>query len=410
MPEAGPGLASGHLTPWRCVIIRMHLLARWRLILCAALTLLDLGRASLVRAQEIQRFQPALDDNGFLGLDGTRTPGALRGSAHLFTDLAFNPVDIRVGNTQSARVDERVMLHFGAELGLWGRGAIALRLPMVLQQQEVLLGTRHTDVFVPTDPQALLRYRILGASMAERDVPHDGPGLALQLGAAFPLGKSARLVENGMPLSTAMMRQPFATDGTVRTDVALLGDFQLFGAGIGGSVGWRHHFADEPTNNRMLEVVSIRDELTFAAAIKVPIPLIPTLAGVLEVRGVSDFESRDTSLELDLGARLKLGNFVIVLGGGFGLTNDQATPDGRILLGAYFVLPEGDQDHDGVDDADDACVYLPEDRDGFQDSDGCPDPDNDNDLIPDVDDKCPNVAAEEGRDEDEDGCTDPVKK
>ena len=33
---------------------------------------------------------------------------------------------------------------------------------------------------------------------------------------------------------------------------------------------------------------------------------------------------------------------------------------------------------------------LPEDKDGFEDTDGCPDPDNDKDGIPDVSDKCVN--------------------
>jgi len=41
-------------------------------------------------------------------------------------------------------------------------------------------------------------------------------------------------------------------------------------------------------------------------------------------------------------------------------------------------------DGDGVFDAVDACVSVPEDQDAFQDSDGCPDPDNDADGICDA--------------------------
>ena len=65
-----------------------------------------------------------------------------------------------------------------------------------------------------------------------------------------------------------------------------------------------------------------------------------------------------------------------------------------------------DQDADGVPDSEDQCEHLPEDRDGFQDADGCADDDNDGDLIVDEDDQCPMEPAEVGRDEDEDGCTD----
>jgi hypothetical protein len=370
--------------------------------------------AASLRAQDIERFQPALDENGFLGLDATRTPGSLRGAAHLFGDLAFQPVKVVTVSGERVRLDERTMLHLGAELGLWGRGAVALRLPMVLQQRglttdETGARTHTSDVFVPADPQLLARFRFLGASMSNNDEPHDGPGMAVQVGAAFPIGKGARLAQDGMPLTGTMRSEPFTSDGSVRTDVALLGDFQLLGAGVGGMLGYRHHFWDP--KSAIAGVTGASDEFTFAGAIKLPIPPVPALSGVIEVRGVTGFKSaRDTSVELDIGARWNIGNFVIVLGGGFGLTDGIGTPDGRIILGVYGVLPDGDKDKDGVPDSDDQCVFLPEDRDGFQDEDGCPDPDNDNDLIPDVDDKCPNVPAEEGHDEDEDGCTDPVKK
>jgi hypothetical protein len=66
-----------------------------------------------------------------------------------------------------------------------------------------------------------------------------------------------------------------------------------------------------------------------------------------------------------------------------------------------------DQDGDGLPDAGDRCPAAPEDRDGFEDGDGCPDPDNDQDGLSDVDDLCP--ADTEDRDgfQDEDGCPDP---
>ena len=47
---------------------------------------------------------------------------------------------------------------------------------------------------------------------------------------------------------------------------------------------------------------------------------------------------------------------------------------------------------------------IPEDKDGFQDDDGCPDDDNDGDGVPDADDKCPNEAEDLDGFEDDDGC------
>ena len=66
----------------------------------------------------------------------------------------------------------------------------------------------------------------------------------------------------------------------------------------------------------------------------------------------------------------------------------------------------GDRDGDGIKDNVDKCPDDPEDKDGFQDADGCPDPDNDNDGIPDKDDKCPNDPEDKDGFQDADGCPD----
>src|SRR5262245_48307376 len=52
-----------------------------------------------------------------------------------------------------------------------------------------------------------------------------------------------------------------------------------------------------------------------------------------------------------------------------------------------------DRDGDGIPDSVDRCPDEPEDYDGFQDDDGCPDPDNDNDGVPDAEDRCPNTPG-----------------
>lgn len=57
------------------------------------------------------------------------------------------------------------------------------------------------------------------------------------------------------------------------------------------------------------------------------------------------------------------------------------------------VPPEGDKDGDGLVDSIDKCPDDPEDKDGFQDDDGCPDPDNDGDGVVDAADKCRDLAG-----------------
>ena len=71
-----------------------------------------------------------------------------------------------------------------------------------------------------------------------------------------------------------------------------------------------------------------------------------------------------------------------------------------------FFLGTRDRDGDGVKDRQDRCPDLPEDRDGFQDGDGCPDWDNDHDGIPDRKDLCPTEAEDRDGFEDQDGCPD----
>jgi len=70
--------------------------------------------------------------------------------------------------------------------------------------------------------------------------------------------------------------------------------------------------------------------------------------------------------------------------------------------------PDVDNDQDGVPDTADKCQNEPEDKDGFEDEDGCPDTDNDGDGITDEADKCPNEPETKNNYQDADGCPDEV--
>ncbi|MBA3819589.1 MAG: OmpA family protein [Deltaproteobacteria bacterium] len=68
--------------------------------------------------------------------------------------------------------------------------------------------------------------------------------------------------------------------------------------------------------------------------------------------------------------------------------------------------PDDDNDGDGLADGEDRCADEPEDRDGFEDVDGCPETDNDKDAIPDVTDRCAGEPEDRDGFEDDDGCPD----
>jgi len=78
------------------------------------------------------------------------------------------------------------------------------------------------------------------------------------------------------------------------------------------------------------------------------------------------------------------------------------------FTGSFFVLIGGklDTDGDGIANNVDQCKEVPEDLDGFEDSDGCPELDNDKDGIPDELDQCKMDPEDPDGFEDKDGCPD----
>ncbi|HEX3766421.1 MAG TPA: OmpA family protein [Kofleriaceae bacterium] len=102
------------------------------------------------------------------------------------------------------------------------------------------------------------------------------------------------------------------------------------------------------------------------------------------------------------GVKLYLArNSFLSLGLGRGLVPDKgANPGFRAMIGIVFEPNIGDRDGDGIKDDVDKCPDEPEDFDGFEDEDGCPDPDNDHDGVPDVDDRCPDIPGPK----ENDGC------
>lgn len=107
------------------------------------------------------------------------------------------------------------------------------------------------------------------------------------------------------------------------------------------------------------------------------------------------------------GARVD-GRLLVVPGHATDSAAKTLVTDWEALVGVYVRLgtEAGDADKDGLDDDNDKCPQDAEDRDGFEDADGCPDLDNDGDGILDGNDKCPLEAENKNGFEDEDGCAD----
>ncbi len=122
----------------------------------------------------------------------------------------------------------------------------------------------------------------------------------------------------------------------------------------------------------------------------------PSLRYVHVVQPANELDSSD--------AQIVLAGLEVVLHD----AHDRQAPPTETTQPAASVEPAkiSDRDGDGIPDELDKCPDDPEDKDGFEDEDGCPDPDNDKDGIPDTADACPNEPETVNGFQDEDGCPD----
>ena len=157
--------------------------------------------------------------------------------------------------------------------------------------------------------------------------------------------------------------------------------------------------------------LSTQDELTFNLGVAWAthrIELMSAISGALAVTEPRHGEQQRYLEALESVAfwLTEVTRLDLILGQG--LMGGYGAPDWRAGLSLRYEggrLPP-DQDADGVPDAQDRCGEVPEDRDGFEDDDGCPDQDNDQDFILDADDQCPDQAEDQDDHEDQDGCPD----
>jgi outer membrane protein OmpA-like peptidoglycan-associated protein len=169
----------------------------------------------------------------------------------------------------------------------------------------------------------------------------------------------------------------------------------------------------------------VGNEVTFGAGAVVDLPDLGRLTGVqalaemhLATPTAAPFNFRQAdSLKTPWGvlggvrARLHEGwGLELNVGRGVTLDSGFGREELRVLLALRYDEAFLDADGDGIPDKHDRCPQEPEDSDGFQDSDGCPEPDNDGDGIPDGQDQCPNAAGPKERggcpDSDGDGVPD----
>jgi len=288
--------------------------------------------------------------------------------------------------TEEVVVDSLMQLQAGVGFGIADILELELVLPVVLSSEgdeTRLAGIGDSGV---GDMLARLRWQILG-----RDTRGDGFGLNFGVGVGLPTGKAeAGSGDGGL---------------TILPTLAL-----SFGAGpvlVAANVGARVRTDSGAYNN-----IDLGSELLWGvgADFRVAEPIAIGLE-LFGAAGFDDFGAKpETPVELAAGVKARfLGGLHVEVGGGAGLVPGYGSPEFRVFAGlqwAEYGPGEPDTDGDGLVDSEDQCPLEAEDKDGFEDKDGCPDPDNDKDGVLDQNDRCRDVPEDIDDFEDSDGCPD----
>lgn len=263
-------------------------------------------------------------------------------------------------------------------------------------------GVARIDLAIPTYP-----YVGMG------DTTLSGGALGdIRLGGVIPILKP----ENS-PLGLSFVptfRLPTGKDENFTGNPGLGVDLAAAVGGFINTVGWAVNAGFGLGRQETVEDLSVGSAMNLKGGLFVPIGDSLKVGGELESKvSLTDGTSyNENPMEGHLfGQYGKQDGLVVTTGLGTGLVAGVGAPDIRLFLAVGYhnigTPPVYDIDLDGIPDASDRCPSDPEDRDNFEDIDGCPDLDNDTDGIADARDQCPLQPEDFDTFKDEDGCPDP---
>src|SRR5262252_1410440 len=373
-----------------------------------------------VRAQgfDAENFRAANSTSAAFSQEMARVLGRGDFDVGLTLDYAHNPLVLRdpVTNdvvTNGGVVSDRLVGHLGAAFGFGDVLEARVGFPVVIVQNGNVSDLRSGSLGTTT----LGDLRVGGKAALYGKRGEDGFKLALAADLDVPTGSANNFAGDDM----------FSFRPRVIAGV----DMRNFSGALTAGYAFRKERTVAAGN------LTVDDQLLAGLALGYAIK--PTRLWALGEAFLSHVNGssggvRNTPLEAIVGARYAVSGPWMVQGGiGTGLTNGVGAPAVRVILAVGYATdlrpppppppappppppppppvkqppPDVDTDGDGIVDRLDKVPTEPEDKDGFEDDDGCPDPDNDKDGVPDVTDKCPMDPEDKDGFEDEDGCPDP---
>jgi outer membrane protein OmpA-like peptidoglycan-associated protein len=371
---------------------------------------------------ELDEFRPAIDSKGFITVNASEVLASMDLSFGLVSDWGYKVLKLNgpawpqpmyaAGNT-SYHVDNVLSPQLQAAFGLFKVAEVGVGIPF-----RVVSGKSDPSYTgTPGDPRDDKDFNFssqgigdisLHAKVRFLDSSHAPVGLAVMGSVYIPAGYD---------------KQSWLGDGDTSFRLTGIVDTQTlrFHAGVNAGIYIRskqHEFDDTPITTVTPNIPGTGDklvaqnEIPFGVAVSYAVS-IEKIDLIAEVFGSVPLDATNYfPVEAIAGVKFYLAhNSYLLLGGGGGLGSTAGkggSPLARAFIGIVFEPSIGDRDHDGIKDDVDKCPDEPEDKDGFEDEDGCPDPDNDHDGIPDELDKCPNDPETFNGYQDADGCPDTV--
>jgi outer membrane protein OmpA-like peptidoglycan-associated protein len=402
-------------------------------------------------AFQLEQFEPSpLLGTDILNVSTSDVMPHLRPSAGLLFHYVNSPFVVRRIDGDNDTIVEKLVEHqlkaeVAAALGLWDMFALGFILPVTLWQDggDLALFDRPGESIggvALQDARLFVKARILDPD------DYDGFGLHVAVPMYLPIGDT----DNFGGDRSFRLRPTLGLEYR-RTDAFLLA------LNVGYNIRPERPFHDYTSDHSVpfslgFDIDTPLDGLNIIGSIYGSVYLGESRdpEALEDGEAVPGSRGVDVPMEVIGGVRYHIDPDWSVQGGvGTGLTEDVGSPRFRAFVGVAYTpntrdsdgdgirdseddcpeiaedkddfqdsdgCPDLDNDADGVPDVDDGaadksgfgtCRNDPEDKDGFQDEDGCPDPDNDNDGLPDAGDKCPNAPEDRDGFQDEDGCTDP---
>ena len=330
-----------------------------------------------------ERFVPSVGAEGTFVDEHPSVPSHLGWSLGLFLNFADDQVVLRdaAGTVASHPLHTGLTTDLTASLGLFGWSELGVGLPLhlIYSGDAYTAGTARLDANAGIgDLRLVPKFALLRRGNLQRHVL-----LGLAVPVSFPTGSDEAVRGAG-----GFAVQP-----------ELLFAYHVGRLGLGFDVGYRwrsHHPADLPWGDEVTLDPWLSVALTRALTLRVE--------GYAEKTVGANVSGADFPFELLAGIDYAIGSWDLYLGASRGITDGIGNPAFRIIGGVRYrhdsPRHEGfeDTDHDGIPDKDDRCRDEPEDEDGFEDEDGCPDPDNDEDGVPDAQDECPELKGDRAHD------------